>query len=52
MSPARKWAEFVDLIESGWRLLQSLPPEERERRLALMRREHQAVCDDVARALV
>jgi len=51
MTPAQKWAETVELIESGWRMLLSLPPEERERRLETMRREHQAVNDAVVKAL-
>ncbi len=51
MTPQQKWAETRELIESVWAILSSLPPEERERRLELMRRERQAVNDAVAKAL-
>ena len=51
MTPTQKWAETVELIEAGWLILQSLPPMERERRLEIMRREHQEVNDAVAKAL-
>ena len=51
MTPAQRWAETVELIETGWRILLSLPPEERERRLEIMRREHQEVNDAVVKAL-
>ena len=51
MTPAERSAETVGLIEAGWRVLLSLPPEERERRLEILRRERQKVNDAVARAL-
>jgi hypothetical protein len=51
MTPAEKWAVTVELIEGGWRMLLSLPPEELDRRLEIMRREHQAVNDAVVNTL-
>jgi len=51
MTPAQKWAETVELIEGGWRMLLSLPPDERERRLEIMRREKQTANDAVVKAL-
>lgn len=51
MTPAEKWAETCALIDYGWEMLLRLPPEERERRLEIMRLEHQQVNDAVARAL-
>jgi hypothetical protein len=51
MTPAEKWAETMELIDYGWQMLMTLPPEERERRLEIMRRERQAVNDAVAKAL-
>ena len=51
MTPAEKWAETLALLDYGWEMLMRLPPEERERRLEIMRRERQAVNDAVAKAL-
>jgi hypothetical protein len=51
MTPAEKWAETMELIDYGWQMLMTLPPEERERRLEIMRRERQAVNAAVAKAL-
>ena len=51
MTPAEKWAETLALMDFGWEMLLRLPLEERERRLELMRAEHQASNDAVAKAL-
>ena len=51
MTPAQKWAETLALADYGWQMLLRLAPEERERRLEIMRREHQATNDAVAKAL-
>ena len=51
MTPAEKWAVTLELLDYGWEMLLRLSPEERERRLSIMRRERQAVNDAVARAL-
>jgi len=51
MTPAQKWAETLVLLDYGWQMLMRLPPEERERRLEIMRRERQSVNDAVAKAL-
>ena len=41
MTPAEKWEVTKSLLDYGWEMLLALPPEERERRLEIMRREHQ-----------
>lgn len=51
MTPAQKWQETLLLLDYGWEMLLRLPYEERERRLAIMRRERQEVNDRVAKAL-
>lgn len=51
MTPAERWAETLTLLDYGWEMLMSLPPEERERRLEIMRREKQKVNDAVVKAL-
>ena len=51
MTPAERWAETLTLLDFGWEMLQSLPAEERERRLEIMRREHEESNDAIARAL-
>ena len=51
MTPAQKWAETLALADYGWQMLLRLAPEERERRLEIMRREHQETNDAVAKAL-
>ena len=51
MTPAQKWAETLALADYGWQMLLRLAPEERERRLEIMRREHQPTNDAVAKAL-
>lgn len=52
MTPAERWAETLRLLEFGWEMLQRLPPEERERRLEIARRERRRVNDEIARRLV
>lgn len=51
MTPAQKWAEWMDIMESGWWMLSCLPEKELDRRLEIMRREHEAVNDRVAKDL-
>jgi hypothetical protein len=51
MTPAEKWAEVMALLDHGWEILLRLPADERERRLAIMRRERQEANDAIARAL-
>jgi len=51
MTPAQRWAETLALFEYGWEILMRLPPEERERRLDIARRERQRVNDAIAKAL-
>lgn len=51
MTPAEKWAAVLELADYGWEMLQRLPPEERERRLEILRRERQRVNDEIARSL-
>jgi hypothetical protein len=51
MTPQQKWAETCELIDAGWQILLSLSPEERERRLEIMRREHEAGNDAIVKAL-
>jgi hypothetical protein len=52
MTPSQRWAETLRLMDYGWEMLLRLPPEERERRLEIARRERQRVNDEVARRLV
>lgn len=42
MTPAQRWAEVEALMDDAWRALQALPANERERRLALVRAQHDA----------
>lgn len=51
MTPAQKWEETMMLLDFGWEILMSLPAEERERRIEIMRREHQESNDAIVRAL-
>lgn len=51
MSPQEDWDEFRSILDAGWEALMSLPPEERERQLELMRQEHQAGNDAIVEAL-
>ena len=51
MTPGERWALTLDLLDYGWEMLLRLPPEERERRLCIMRRERQAMNDAIERAL-
>ncbi len=51
MTPAEKWEQTLMLLDFGWEMLMSLPAEERERRLEIMRREKQKVNDAVVKAL-
>jgi hypothetical protein len=40
MTPSERWREVEALMDEAWRALQALPPGERERRLALIRAQH------------
>jgi hypothetical protein len=51
MTPAQKWEETLMLLDFGWEILSSLPHAERERRLAIMRRQQEESNDAVAKAL-
>jgi hypothetical protein len=42
MTPEERWREVEELMTLAWRTLRELSPEERERRLALLREEHEA----------
>lgn len=42
MTPEERWREVEELMTFAWRSLLALPEEERERRLALIREEHEA----------
>ena len=42
MSPEERWREVEELMTLAWRTLRALPREQRERRLALIRAEHEA----------
>jgi hypothetical protein len=41
MTPEERWREVEELMTLAWRDLCALPPEERERRLAIIRQEHE-----------
>lgn len=41
MTPEERWREVEELRTLAWRDLCALPPEERERRLAIIRQEHE-----------
>jgi len=51
MTPAQKWEETMMLLDFGWEILSSLPYEERERRLAIMRRQQEESNDAIVKAL-
>ena len=40
MSPDDKWKAMFEAIETAWKHLSSLPPEEMDRRIAYLRRRH------------
>lgn len=42
MTPEQRWAEVELLMDDAWRALQALPADERERRLAYVRAQHDA----------
>jgi len=42
MSPEERWRQVEELMTLAWRTLRALPREERERRLAVVRAEHEA----------
>ena len=42
MTPEARWREVEELMTLAWRTLQALPAAERERRLAVIREEHDA----------
>lgn len=41
MTPEERWREVEELMTIAWRSLLELPEEERERRLAVIREEHE-----------
>ena len=51
MTPAERWRETSALMEYAWQALMQLPYEERERRLAVARRQHRLSNDALAKAL-
>jgi hypothetical protein len=40
MTPEARWREVEELMTLAWRTLQALPEAERERRLSVIREEH------------
>lgn len=51
MSVEERWELTRQLMSLAWRALLELPYEERERRLRLIREEHDKSCEALARAL-
>ena len=51
MKPAERWRETSALMEYAWKALMELSPEEREKRLAVARREHDLANAEIERAL-
>jgi hypothetical protein len=51
MSPEERWKITSKLMELAWRDLRRLSPEERERRLAVARRNHRLSNDAIVAAL-
>ena len=41
MTPEERWREVEELMTLAWRSLLELTPEDRERRLAVIREEHE-----------
>jgi hypothetical protein len=41
MTPEMRWHEVEELMTIAWRALLELPEEERQRRLAVIREEHE-----------
>jgi hypothetical protein len=41
MTPEERWREVDELMTLAWRALLELPEEERQRRLAIIREEHE-----------
>lgn len=41
MTPEERWREVEELMTLAWRSLLELPEEERQRRLAIIREEHE-----------
>lgn len=41
MTPEERWKETEELMTLAWRALRALPREERERRLEVIRSEHE-----------
>ena len=42
MTPRERWREVELLLELGWQTLQALPVPERQRRLEILRAQHQS----------
>lgn len=42
MTPEERWREVEELMTLAWRTLLEMPEEERRRRLAIIREEHEA----------
>ena len=41
MTPEERWREVEELMTLAWRMLLELPEDERNRRLAIIREEHE-----------
>lgn len=42
MSPCERWREVEILMELGWQTLRALPEAERQRRMDILRDQHEA----------
>lgn len=51
MTSEERWTLTCELMESEWRVLMALPPEERERRLEAIREGHRLSNEALAAAL-
>ncbi len=51
MTPEERWRIVEELSSSAWEALLELPWEERERRLAVAREEHQLSNDNMMRRM-
>lgn len=51
MTPEERLALTRELMQSEWRTLMALPPEERERRLEALREEHRRSNEAIAAVL-
>lgn len=51
ISPQEKWQMISMMNEFAWKTLQQLPPEELEKRLKVMRYQHDESCNRIAQKL-